>query len=91
MCVHGYVGWAGQLISQTSSSPDTLWFLASELRPEAGGPGEKSPESSLGYNALLARAHCCLLQDLSVPSLLVLIHITLSKLHNVPNVLRREA
>lgn len=41
MCAHGYVGWAGQLTSQTSSSPDTLWFLASELRPEAGGPGEK--------------------------------------------------
>ena len=41
VCVHGYVGWGGQLMSQISSSPDTLWFSASESRPEAGGPGEK--------------------------------------------------
>ena len=53
--------------------------------------GKESPESYLGYDAVLARIHCCLLKDLGVPSLLVIIYITLSKLHNVPNVPRREA
>lgn len=90
MCVHGYVGWGGQLISQISSNPDTLWFSASELRPEAGGPGERVLKAVWGMMQS-ARVHCCLLKDLGVPSLLVIIYITLSKLHNVPNVLRREA
>lgn len=40
---------------------------------------------------VLARVLCCLLEDLGIPSLLIIIYITLSKPHNVPNVLRREA